>query len=83
VNILGYFLLGIHFLMALMLVGGIMITTTKSEGLGGTIGGGSDTVFRGSSAKGFEAFLERGITYLAWGFLATSFLSAIFAARFL
>ncbi|MEW5946079.1 MAG: preprotein translocase subunit SecG [bacterium] len=72
------FFLSIHFLIAALLIAGILIHTTKSEGLGGTIGGGSDSVFRGGSAKGFEGFIERMLTYIAWAFLITSFFNSIF-----
>lgn len=75
------FFLVIHFTVTLLLVGGILIQTSKSAGLGG-LGGGSDTIFRGSSAKGFEAFIERWMVYLAYGFLATSFLSAMIIPRY-
>ena len=54
------------------MVVGILIHTTKSEGLGGTIGGGSDTLYRGSGAKGFTAFVENTLKYVAWTFLATA-----------
>ena len=66
----------IHFIMTLLLIGGILITASKSEGLGAL--GGSSEVFRGSSAKGFKGMVERWMVYLAYGFLGTSFLSYIF-----
>jgi protein translocase SecG subunit len=66
----------VHFLITLLLIAGVMIQTSKSEGLG-SIGGGSDTLFRGSSAKGFEGMVEKWLVYLAYGFLATSFLTAL------
>ena len=67
----------IHVLITVLLIIGITIHTTKSEGLGGTIGGGSDTLYRGSGAKGFTAFVEKMLVYLAWGFLASAFLSGV------
>ncbi|MEW6203648.1 MAG: preprotein translocase subunit SecG [bacterium] len=76
------FFLSIHFFVAALLIAGILIHSTKSEGLGGTIGGGSDSLFRGSSSKGFEAFVERSLYYVAWGFLVTSLISAIFLPKY-
>ena len=70
----------IHFIVTVTLIGGILIQTSKSAGLGG-LGGGSDTVFRGST-KGFEGFIEKWMVYLAYGFLVTSFLSAILVPKF-
>ncbi|MFH1537820.1 MAG: preprotein translocase subunit SecG [bacterium] len=74
------FFLSIHFLIALLLIVGILIQASKSEGLG-ALGGGGDNLFRGGSAKGFEAFVEQTLKYVAWGFLITSFFSAIFLPR--
>ncbi len=70
----------IHFGLTVFLIGGILIQTSKSEGLG-ALGGGSDGVFRGS-AKGFEAFVEKWMVYLAYGFLVSSFLSAIIIPKY-
>ena len=70
----------IHFTVTILLVGGILIQTSKSEGLG-ALGGGSDSVFRGS-AKGFEGFIDKWMVYLAYGFLISSFLSAIIIPKY-
>lgn len=70
----------VHFLVTVVFIGGILLQTSKSEGLG-ALGGGSE-VFRGGGSKGIEGMIERWITYLAWGFLATSFLSALLIPRF-
>ncbi len=75
------FFLVIHFLVTALLVASIAVQSSKSEGLG-SLGGGSDTVYRGSSAKGFDALLEKWTVYLAYGFLGTAFLSAIIIPRF-
>lgn len=75
------FFLSIHFLIAVLLIVGILIHASKSEGLGALGGGSSDSLFRGSSAKGFEAFVEQTLKYVAWAFLITSFFSAIFLPR--
>ncbi|MFA6450050.1 MAG: preprotein translocase subunit SecG [bacterium] len=70
----------IHLFVAGLLVGGILIQTSKSEGLGG-LGGGSDTVFRGAT-KGFEGFIDKWMKYLAYGFLVSSFLSAVILPKY-
>ncbi len=70
----------IHFGITVLLIGGILIQTSKSEGLG-ALGGGSDSVFRGS-AKGFEAFVEKWMKWLAYGFLVSCFLSAIIIPKY-
>jgi preprotein translocase subunit SecG len=72
----------IHMLITIGLIAGIMIHTTKSEGLGGTIGGGSDTLYRGSGAKGFQAFIEKMLIYLAVAFLVTSILIGLVIPKF-
>ena len=72
----------LHIIITLLLIVGILIHTTKSEGLGGTIGGGSDTLYRGSGAKGFEAFVENVLGYVAWIFLATSLFIGLFVPKF-
>lgn len=67
--------IALHFIITAILVAGILVHTTKSEGLGGTIGGGSDTLYRGSGAKGFTAFVENNLRYVAWAFLVSSLLA--------
>lgn len=69
-------LLVLHFLVTLLLIAGIILSSSKSEGLGAL--GGSSEVFRGSSAKGLDAIVEKWMVYLAYGFLVTSLLSYIF-----
>jgi protein translocase SecG subunit len=70
-------LLAIYFLVCVGLVGAVLMKTTKSEGLSGTIGGATQSVFRGS--KGFEEKMDSITSYLAWAFLALSFIIALFA----
>jgi protein translocase SecG subunit len=80
--LIGTFFTVIHFIITAFLIAGILIHTTKSEGLGGTIGGGSDTVYRGSGAKGFEAFVEKMMVYMAWAFLGTSLFVGLIVPKF-
>jgi len=70
----------IHFLVTALLIGGILLQASKGEGLG-ALGGGSE-VFRGGGSKGFEGVIDKWTEYLAWTFLATSFLSAVLIPKF-
>lgn len=54
----------------------ILLSTSKSEGLSGTLGGHKDTVFRGR--KGSEDILERTTTFFAVSFLVVHFLIFMF-----
>jgi protein translocase SecG subunit len=69
----------IHFFVTILLVGGTLVQTSKADG-GSLFGGGGD-VFRGAT-KGFEGFIEKWMLYLAYAFLATSFLSAIIMPKY-
>ncbi|MFH0802893.1 MAG: preprotein translocase subunit SecG [bacterium] len=70
-------LLAVYFLVCVGLVASVLMQTTKSEGLSGTIGGSTQSVFRGS--KGFEEKMDSITSYLAWAFLGLSFVIALFA----
>lgn len=69
----------IHFLVTGLLVIGMVVMASKSDS--GALFGGSGDVYRGAT-KGFEGFVERWMKYLAYGFLITSFLSALVMPRF-
>jgi preprotein translocase subunit SecG len=62
-------------LAAVGLIGVVAIQQTKSEGLGGTIGGKVTSSFKGK--PGFEDRLNDITRYLAIGFFALSILVAI------
>lgn len=66
----------IHLLITIGLIAGLMLKASQSEGLG-ALGGASDSLFKGSSAKGFEALVEKAVKYFAWIFLVSSFVSAV------
>lgn len=69
-------LLIIQFLTAFGLIVITLLQTTKSEGLSGTIGGKTDSVFKGR--KGSEGTtIEKFTTILAIAFLISSLLTAI------
>lgn len=63
-------LLAVFFIISALLVTTILSQTTKSEGLSGTIGGRTESVFKGKSGpKSLEDKLEQITTFLAVGFL--------------
>lgn len=64
----------IQLLTAVVLIGIVMSQTTKSEGLGGTIGGKAATSFKGKA--GFEDQLQRYTMYAAVAFFVVSMLVA-------
>lgn len=68
-------LLGVQFAASISLIVAVLLQTTKSEGLSGTIGGRSETVFKGK--KGAEETLNWITTVLAVTFLISSLLTAI------
>jgi len=69
-------LLAIYFLVCAGLVAAVLLQTTKSEGLTGSIGGTTQSVFKGR--KGIEEKINMITTYLAWIFLGLSLLIALF-----
>lgn len=69
----------IYILVCLGLVGLVLIQTTKSEGLSGSIGGTAQTIFRGK--KSTEENISHWTTYLAWAFVVLSVLVAIFTFK--
>ena len=60
----------VFFIISALLVTTILSQTSKSEGLSGTLGGRSESVFKGKgSAKSLDEKLEQITTILAVGFL--------------
>lgn len=57
------------------LIAAVLLQTTESEGLSGTIGGRSETFLKGK--KGVEALVDKVTTGFAVGFLVSSLLTAI------
>ncbi|PIU60851.1 MAG: preprotein translocase subunit SecG [Armatimonadetes bacterium CG07_land_8_20_14_0_80_40_9] len=68
-------LLGVQFTTSISLIVAVLLQTTKSEGLSGTIGGKSETAFKGK--KGTEETLNWITTVLAVAFFVSSLLTAI------
>jgi preprotein translocase subunit SecG len=65
-------ILVVYFFISACLVFTILSQTTKSEGLSGTLGGRSESVFKGKGVKSLEDKLEQITTGLAIGFLVLS-----------
>lgn len=72
-----YLLLVVYFIVCATLVTLVLVQTSKSEGLTGTLGGTTQSVFRGK--RSFEERLNRFTTYIAIMFVALSILIAFFA----
>jgi protein translocase SecG subunit len=77
--ILKFGLLIVNILTSLFLIGVVMSQTTKSEGLSGTIGGKSQSSFRGK--PGMDDKLNLLTKYAAVGWMLTSVLVAIVYAK--
>lgn len=65
----------IQFISSVGLIACILMQTSKSEGLSGTLGGHRESVFRGR--KGAEDILDRVTTFFAVSFLAIAFFISI------
>jgi len=65
--------------VALLLIGIVAIQQTKSEGLGGTIGGRVSTAFKGK--PGLDDKLTDWTKYLGGAFIVVSILVAVTAGR--
>lgn len=74
-----YLFLIIYFLICAGLVVAVLLQTTKSEGLSGTIGGSTQSIFKGK--MGMEEQLNRFTTYLAVGFVVASLFLSFFGFR--
>lgn len=69
------FLIVTQLVLSLGLIIITLLQTTKSEGLGGVIGGKSSATFRGR--KSTDEIIDRITTVLAIAFLTSSLLTAI------
>ena len=68
----------IQFISALVLIGLMAVQTTKTEGLGGTIGGKTESSF--GNKLGFEEKIEEITKWAAIAFLVVSFIVAYFVS---
>lgn len=78
-NIINILLSVVQILLALGLIFIVAIQTTKSEGLGGTIGGQVTSSFKGK--PGFEERLNDITKYLGIGFFVVTLLVALTMSR--
>lgn len=72
INPLMIVILVVYFFVSACLVFTILSQTTKSEGLSGTLGGRSESVFKGKGVKSLEDKLNQITTGLAIAFLVLS-----------
>lgn len=70
-------LMTLQFIISVGLIVAVLLQTTKSEGLTGTLGGSRETVFKGK--KGAEEIVEKITSFLAIAFLISSLLTALFS----
>lgn len=78
-NTIQYIILFIYFAICAALVFLVLVQTSKSEGLTGTLGGGVQTVFKGK--KSFEEQIDKITTYIAVVFIILSIVMAWFVFR--
>lgn len=76
-SFLQFLLLMVYFLICAALVTLVLLQTSKSEGLSGTLGGSTQSIFRGK--KSFEDKLGQITMYVAIAFIFSSILIAFFA----
>ncbi len=77
INPLTIVMLVVYFIVSACLVFTILSQTTKSEGLSGTLGGRSESVFKGKGVKSLEDKLNQITTGLAIAFLVLSTIISI------
>lgn len=65
----------VQFATCIGLIVAVLLQTTESEGLSGTIGGRRETFLKGK--KGIEALVDKVTTGFAVGFIISSVLTAI------
>ncbi|MEQ8189982.1 MAG: preprotein translocase subunit SecG [Candidatus Eremiobacterota bacterium] len=70
-------MLVVYFIVSACLVFTILSQTTKSEGLSGTLGGRTESVFKGKGVKSLEDKLNQITTGLAITFLVLSTIISI------
>ncbi len=66
---------------SLILIGSILLQTSNSSGLSGSIGGGAEQLFGKKRAQGYEALLSRISTVAAILFILLSLVIVTIEAR--
>jgi|GEM_PF-1237710 len=78
-NTLQYIVLFVYFAICAALIFLVLVQTSKSEGLTGTLGGSTQTVFKGK--KSFEEQMNKITAYVAVLFVVLSIVIAWFVFR--
>jgi preprotein translocase subunit SecG len=66
------FVIIIHVIVCLILIGSILLQSGKSAGLSGSIAGGAESIWGKSKGRGYEALLSKVTTAGAIVFVITS-----------
>lgn len=66
------FVIVLHVIVSLILIGSILLQSGKSAGLSGSIAGGAETLMGKNKSKGYEALLSKITTVGAITFVVTS-----------
>jgi preprotein translocase subunit SecG len=66
------FVIVVHLIVSLILIGSILLQSGKSAGLSGSIAGGAETLWGKSKGRGYEALLSKVTTIGAIVFVITS-----------
>lgn len=74
-----YILLFVYFVICAALVFLVLVQTSKSEGLSGTLGGSTQSIFKGK--KSFEEQIDKITKYTAIAFIVLSIFIGWFAFR--
>ncbi len=62
----------VHVVLAVILVAVVLLQSSKSTGLSGSVGGGAETFFGKNKAKTLDGMLEKATAVLAFLFIVTS-----------
>lgn len=73
------FLIVLLILSSILLIVSILMSPPKTQGMGGAISGGAETLFGRKKAKGFYALLEKITIGSAVVFMLSAFIYAIVA----
>ena len=66
------FVIVLHVIVSIILIGSILMQSGKSAGISGSIAGGAETLLGKSKSRGFEALLSKVTTIGAITFVITS-----------
>lgn len=66
------FVIVVHVIVSIILIGSILLQSGKSAGLSGSIAGGAETLLGKGKSKGYESLLAKVTTISAITFVITS-----------